>query len=126
MPLGAKWELAVRRGIVCWGNSTFSGDNTLGDVGWCSGGGTRDVGTRRPNALGIYDMSGNVSEWVYDRFGTYPNTAQTNPTGPAAGGLRVERGGCWSSTPADVRSAHRLSTYPDNRLSYLGFRLVRL
>jgi len=70
-------------------------------------------------------MSGNVWEWVWDRWGTIPTTAQTNPTGPATGDGRVLRGGSWFLTPAHVRSAHRDGTFPDFQSLTLGFRLVR-
>jgi len=128
MPLGAKWEFAARGGIVCRGNFVFSGSNTATDVAWYggnSGGRTHEVGTRQPNALGLYDMSGNVWEWVWDRFGAYPSVDENDPTGPAAGGSRVSRGGCWGFTPAYARSAIRFAFEPGNRLTVLGFRVVR-
>ena len=128
LPTEAEWEFAARGGHGSPGNFMFSGSNTAGDVAWYGGncgGGTRPVGTRQPNALGLYDMSGNVWEWVYDRWGAYPNMAQTNPAGPAAGGIRVRRGGSWFFTPASARSATRVGSIPDNRSEFIGFRVVR-
>ena len=78
-----------------------------------------------PNALGLYDMSGNVWEWVWDWFGEYPDAAQTDPAGASFGNQRVGRGGGWSSTPMPVRSAHRFGFNPTVRSGILGFRLVR-
>jgi len=129
LPTEAEWEFAARGGHGSLGNFTFSGGNAVGEVAWYSGnsgGRTHEVGTRRSNALGIYDMSGNISEWVYDRWGAYPNMAQTNPVGAVAGDVRMLRGGCFSSTPAGVRSAHRFSFPPGSWVyGIFGFRLVR-
>jgi len=128
LPTEAEWEFAARGGIVCRGNFTFSGSNTLGDVGWYqgnSGGGTQDVGMRRPNAIGLYDMSGNVWEWVWDWLGAYPSAAQTDPVGASSGSNRVHRGGSWNFSSWNVRSAIRSGSHPSHRVVYLGFRLVR-
>jgi len=128
LPTEAQWEFAARGGIVCQGNYTFSGSNTAADVAWYrdnSGNRTHEVGTRQPNALGLYDMSGNVWEWVWDWFGPYPNAAQTNPTGPAASDARVFRGGSWFSAPGNARSAFRDYVNPDFRFTAIGFRVVR-
>jgi len=128
LPTEAEWEFAARRGIVCHGNFRFSGGNTPGEVGWYirnSGGGTQDVGTRRPNALGIYDMSGNVWEWVWDWYGPYPSAAQADPVGASSGSDRVIRGGWWGGGTTDGRSARRGQITPSARHSHIGFRLVR-
>jgi len=128
LPTEAQWEFAARGGHGSPGNFTFSGSNVAAEVAWHwenSGGRTREVGTLAPNALGLYDMSGNVWEWVWDRFGAYPSFAQTDPAGPAAGGYRVIRGGCWSHSSGYARSAVRLSFNPDSRSINFGFRVVR-
>jgi len=129
LPTEAEWEFAARGGIVCQGDFIFSGSNTANDVAWTnwnSGWRTHEVGQLMPNALGLYDMSGNVWEWVWDWWGTYPATAQTDPTGPAAGGLRVFRGGSWGDTPEYARSAIRSGNFPALRDEGIGFRVVRL
>jgi len=129
LPTEAEWEFAARSGHGSPGNFTFSGSNTAAEVAWHnanSGGRTREVGTLRPNALGLYDMSGNVYEWVWDWFGTYPSVAQTDPVGAPSGSIRVFRGGGWFNAPAIVRSAHRCGTNPAGRGDFISFRLVRL
>jgi len=128
LPTEAQWEFAARGGIACRGNYIFSGSNNAGEVAWTnenSGRRTHEVGALRPNALGLYDMSGNVWEWVWDRWGTYPSHPETDPAGAAAGGVRVFRGGCWSDAPGLARSAIRDGVNPDGRLDGLGFRVVR-
>ena len=130
MPLGAKWEFAARGGIVCQENYAFSGSNIAAEVaryGESSGRRTHEVGTLRPNALGLYDMSGNVWEWVWDWLGPYPDRDETDPTGPDTGDSRVVRGGRWGITFEYVRSASRAVGHPNHPLlGSLGFRVVRL
>ena len=129
LPTEAQWEFAARGGIVCQGNFVFSGSDNAAEVAWTrenSGNRTHEVGLLMPNALGLYDMSGNVWEWIWDWSGSYPSEAETDPVGPAAGGYhRVGRGGSWDSTPADVRSAHRFNFYLVVRGGIVGFRVVR-
>jgi uncharacterized protein (TIGR02145 family) len=88
---------------------------------------THPVGTKSPNKLGIYDMSGNVYEWVGDWFGAYSSTAQTNPKGPASGDNRVIRGGSWNEVVKSVccRVSTRSYNAPDYKSDKIGFRLAR-
>jgi formylglycine-generating enzyme required for sulfatase activity len=126
LPTEAEWEYAARGGNQS-GGYKYSGSNTLGDVGWYwdnSSSGTKPVGTKLPNALGIYDMSGNVWEWVSDWYGDYSSTAQTDPAGPLSGSIRVRRGGSWNFDAGDCRVSFRYGTHPDGRSFNLGFRLV--
>ena len=83
------------------------------------------VGGFQPNAWGLYDMHGNVGEWVWDWYGDYDTQAQTNPTGPASGTLRVNRGGGWNDFAKNLRSAYRATLPPDSSSFNLGFRLAR-
>ena len=127
LPTEAEWEYAARGGQQSKGY-TYSGSNTLDEVGWYSsnaGGKTHAVGGRKANELGLFDMSGNVWEWCGDWYGTYPAGAQTNPTGPAKGDYRVYRGGGWHNDPRGCRAANRSDDPPTNRAYYLGFRLAR-
>ncbi len=90
---------------------------------------THPVGGKKPNAWGLYDMHGNVEEWVQDwydgdYYGTRPNP-DTDPLGPNTGSGRVVRGGGWGAPAGRCRSAARLWFRPGYRGSLLGFRLLR-
>lgn len=109
MPTEAEWEYAARGGNKSK-SYLYSGGNSIGDVAWVSsnsGGKTNLVGTKSPNELGLYDMSGNVWEWCSDWFGSYSSANQTDPTGPSSGKLRIMRGGSWPYNGARCRVAYR-------------------
>ena len=126
LPSEAEWEYAARGGKKSRGYQ-YSGSNTFGDVAWYygnSGPKTHAVGTKQPNELGIYDMTGNVWEWCQDWFGSYSSSPQTNPTGAASGSYRVYRGGSWCNSARDCRTSYRRGNTPDFRYFDLGLRLV--
>jgi formylglycine-generating enzyme required for sulfatase activity len=87
--------------------------------------GTRPVGQKLPNALGLFDMLGNVFEWCEDWLGSYDATSVTDPLGPRTGSTRVSRGGSWNSYARYVRAAYRYAIAPGDRDGNLGFRLAR-
>jgi formylglycine-generating enzyme required for sulfatase activity len=133
LPTEAQWEYAARGGPSAGSYKIYSGSNTVGDVAWYSGNngasgtatyGTKQVGTKSANELGIYDMSGNVYEWCWDWYGSYPSTAQTDPTGASSGSNRVRRGGSWSHSAQEARSAYRSINDPILRNVNMGFRLL--
>lgn len=126
LPTEAEWEYAARGGNKSQGYK-YSGSNTIGDVAWYSSNSssqTHEVGTKSPNELGIYDMSGNVYEWCSDWYGSYSSSSQTNPTGPTTGSLRVSRGGCWDFNSQYCRVSIRYNSSPVYRRNSLGLRLV--
>jgi formylglycine-generating enzyme required for sulfatase activity len=128
LPTEAEWEYAARGGNGSPGNYIYSGSNKVGDVAWYnrnSGKTVHPVGTKAPNRLGLYDMSGNVWEWCWDWYGDYTSDAQTDPTGAATGSYRVIRGGAGNSDGRSARSASRGYGSPDSSDFAAGIRLVR-
>lgn len=126
LPTEAEWEFAARGGKKSKGYK-YSGSNNLDEVAWYgqnSNKQTHPVGTKKPNELGIYDMSGNVWEWCGDWSGNYSSSSQTNPTGPASVCRRVHRGGCWRIDARFCRVSYRFRFVPDVRNDNLGLRLV--
>ena len=126
LPTEAEWEYAARGGNKSRGYQ-YSGSNNTLDVAWFrdnSGSNTHAVGTKQPNELGIYDMSGNVGEWCQDWHGLYNSSSQVNPTGANSGPYRVFRGGGWFYVAWSCRSSFRYIYEPDDRDTTLGLRLV--
>ena len=126
LPTEAEWELAARGGE----SFAFAGSNTVGDVAWYatnSSSATQPVCDKDTNGFGLCDMSGNVEEWVWDWYGTYPTVTGTDvdPEGPGSGTTRTIRGGDWSNTDEFVRVANRGDAGPDFRNDSVGVRLVR-
>ena len=129
LPTEAQWEFAARGGALI-GSATatkYAGSNNIDEVAWYtsnSGSKTKAVGTKKPNELGIYDMSGNVWEWCSDWYGDYSSSSKTNPTGPATGSYRVLRGGSWGDNARNCRVSCRSSYSPGIRINGYGFRVV--
>ena len=126
LPTEAEWEFACRGGNNSRGYK-YSGSNDIDNVAWfdCNSGyQTHPVGTKAPNELGIYDMSGNVWEWCSDWYADYTSYSQTDPTGPQSGSLRVRRGGSWNDSVRHCRSSFRYYGNPTFRSYYLGLRLA--
>jgi formylglycine-generating enzyme required for sulfatase activity len=129
LPTEAEWEYVCRAGSEA--NYGFGDSETdLGEYAWYreNSGRTQPVGTKKPNAWGLFDMHGNVWEWCGDWYGSYSAEETEDPTGAPAGAKRVFRGGSWGSGAAHCRSAARNGCQNNPqyyRLSGLGFRLVR-
>lgn len=125
LPTEAEWEYAARGGTQSKGTK-YSGGKSIDNVGWSdiSNDKTQSVASKKPNELGIYDMSGNVREWCKDWYGAYSATAQTNPQGPSTGTSRVLRGGSWYNAASYCRVANRRSKAPDYSDFSIGFRVV--
>ena len=129
LPTEAEWEYAARAGTT---TEYVFGDaeNTLGDYGWfdlTSASQSQTVGGLLPNAWGVYDVHGNVSEWIQDWYSDlyYDSSPSTDPSGPESGSRRVRRGGSWQHGASYLRSASRGSNMSNYRSSNLGFRLLR-
>jgi len=132
LPTEAQWEYAARAGSTTewsWGGDADQADRYAWNNGvWFDGNSDsriHPVGKLQPNAWGLYDMFGNVSEWTSDWYGErYSPGAKRNPSGPKTGSRRVVRGGGWHCPPVGLRSAARNHLDPGRRDFFLGFRCV--
>jgi len=146
LPTEAQWEYACRAGTTTAFNDgvtqKWNDSAAVNELGWYysnSGSWTHEVGKKMPNAWGLYDMHGNVYEWCWDWYGTYPSNEKKkvegkeeeeivpypDPLGPVSGSSRVRRGGYWYSNALGLRSACRYYYTPNSRISSFGLRLTR-
>ncbi|MFH0736370.1 MAG: bifunctional serine/threonine-protein kinase/formylglycine-generating enzyme family protein [bacterium] len=129
LPTEAEWEYAARGGNKSE-KFIYSGSNNIDKVAWYSGNSenkTHPVGKKKPNELGIYDMTGNVWEWCYDWYDDtyYKNSPVHNPKGPDDGTDRILKGGSWLNYDDGCHTSNRSWDNPNNRNHYSGFRLAR-
>lgn len=136
LPTEAEWEYAARAGTT---TDTYAGKFDIGSDAsedpvvhqiawhrWDSGKQTQPVGQKIPNAFGLYDILGNVLEWVGDWYSRYPGGVVTDPVGPRTGRGRVARGASWSDSSKEYfQTSYRRAFQPRHRDDELGFRLVR-
>ena len=141
LPTEAEWEYAYRGGTTTAFHSYpaqptgFNDDTLLGNIAWYSENngasgsstfGTKAVGSKFANGLGLHDMSGNVWEWCQDLYGPYSSANVTNPTGPATGTARLLRGGNWDVSESNFcRASLRSGGPPVSSYYAIGFRVAR-
>ncbi len=122
LPTEAEWEYAARAGTT---GATYG---QIDAIAWhykISGNKTHDVGQKQPNAWGLYDMLGNVTQWTGDWYkDKYQGGNETDPKGPASGQYRTLRGGSWSDDAKRARASYRSRDLPDERYNGIGFRCV--
>ena len=140
LPTEAEWEYAARAGSL---TALYTGENTVGNnceedvnlipLAWycyhksSNGETTYQGGLKQPNGFNLYDMLGNVREWIWDRHGEYPEVVGSliNPVDESSGNKRIWRGGSYVNGVLECRCAFRDSMFPDNAASDMGFRVVR-
>jgi len=126
LPTEAEWEYAARGGAKSKAYR-FAGGNEADSVGWtypCSGDWKHPVGRKQPNELGLYDMTGNVSEWCQDIYGPYTLSTQPDPCGADTGSFRIVRGGSYDECVANSHLSVRRWHLPETATEYIGFRVA--
>ncbi|MFW6262584.1 MAG: formylglycine-generating enzyme family protein [Thermotogota bacterium] len=126
----AEWEYAARGGHESTEDYKYAGSDDINEVAWYKGndseGIPQEVGKKKPNEIGIYDMSGNVSEWCHDNYGNYPSNKQTNPVEYQIPDTnRVCRGGNWDAASSWSRVASRDEYDPTTNGYSIGFRIAK-
>lgn len=129
LPTEAEWEYAARSGGRDEAYAGTSDEKLLGEYAWFednAGKAIHPVGQKKPNGLGLYDMTGNVDEWTQDWYASdyYKVSPKSNPAGPATGEERASRGGSWDFDSWRARDAHRRKFEPSYREDGLGLRLL--
>lgn len=136
LPNEMEWEFAARGGVVAHNAGTlydqWAGtdvESELGDYAWYIANSeetTHPIGTKLPNEAGLYDMSGNVWNWVWDIHGLYPGGEHIDPVGPTNGSRRVIRGGSWYETANRCTVIYRDYLFPISSGDNIGFRVCRI
>ena len=127
LPTEAEWEYAARGGHKSTGEYKYAGSNLINTVACYNqySSESLEVGTKSPNELGLYDMSGNVWEWCHDWYEDYLPDPQENPIGPDSASYRVLRSGSWYHDTIYSRVAYRTNTTPSKNRNRHGFRIAR-
>lgn len=126
LPTEAEWEYAARGGNRSKG-FRFAGGNIVENVSWGlsnAGFRTHEVGKKQPNEVGLYDMTGNVSEWCSDWYAPYHFGTVPNPQGPTTGKEKIIRGSSYSNCQDNSYLSHRYMAVPTEATSYCGMRLA--
>lgn len=128
LPTEAEWEYAARGGKYTH-HYEFAGSNDVDSVAWYdmnSNDMSHPVKHLAPNELGLYDMSGNVWEWINDKYSNYTSTPKVNPQGGTSGNMRLDRGGSWYNQKSKVTVLHRGRYSPNFKNKLTGFRIVMI